>query len=119
MTATTALEATPTASLGTEKSSPSTTSSSTSGLSTGAKAGIGVGVGLGGLAMLAGLAFLLVRRLRKPVSRDMTETSAAYHPGPTGGLGEVHPEHQGYYQGPKPEDSTARSELPSPLHGRY
>lgn len=78
--------------------STSTSTAPSSGLSTGAKAGVGVGAGLGGLAVLAGLAFLLARFLRRPSRAGLSGSTAAYHPGPTGGPGDGYIAPSGYRQ---------------------
>ncbi|KAJ5477430.1 hypothetical protein N7539_007574 [Penicillium diatomitis] len=80
----TANPATTTASSTTGSSTGSTTSSSSSfsssGLSTGAKAGIGIGVALGAIAILAGLAFLLMKRRRRNARFAALEKDAHFAP---------------------------------------
>lgn len=69
-----------------------------SGLSTGAKAGIGAGVGVAGLAIIAGLLWLCLRRKKEPKEDpyDMTGSSMV----PVGGAGASRPVAENSYLAP-------------------
>ncbi|KAF3934012.1 hypothetical protein ABW19_dt0200145 [Dactylella cylindrospora] len=56
-----------------EETSGSTSSGDAGGMSTAAKAGVGVGASIGGLALLGGLAFLLMKRRKRRAVLDPPE----------------------------------------------